>query len=585
MKDDDMKFPLPGSRQALWNWGRTALVGSFILFLGVFARAAAGAEGGKKAVVGVPAKQALIDGERMYRKGILPSGKPMPVAMQGGNSLPGTTFACASCHTRSGLGTEEEGLRTLPINGANLFQPLYHFYPGLSPSERAELPLKFQLAQLRPAYTDATLSTAIRKGIDPNGRSFNPVMPRYLLSDRDMAILIRYLKQLSSRPSPGVAETSIALATVITDDVVQGDRDAMLESLDGSIESHNKLLSAPGTMSRAFSMEVMSLSFRQWTLAHWLLKGPPNTWRAQLEDFYRAEPVFALVGGLSNNTWKPIHQFCEDHLIPCILPITDLPEISRTGYYTLYFSKGYYQEGEAVARYLAKIPDSARPSNLIQVLGPGPEAKALAAGFQAVWTGVHGKPIKTLSVGKEQPLTGESLSRLVPAGKDSALMLWTGPDSYGALRSLAIGPNRPAFVFLSSTLLAGRLWDLPSEARPFTYIAYPFREPGERTLPPKMDRPRPVVVNKEYRKNDRRIASKTGVVTAVLADALMRMERNFYRDHLLDLIDTMEAQEQTDYELLTFGPGQRYLSEGCYIMRLSEGANPKLIRMSDGDEH
>jgi hypothetical protein len=46
-----------------------------------------------------------------------------------------------------------------------------------------------------------------------------------------------------------------------------------------------------------------------------------------------------------------------------------------------------------------------------------------------------------------------------------------------------------------------------------------------------------------------------------------------------------QAQEQTDYELLNFGPGQRYLSESCYIMQLSEGPNPMLIRMNDSDEH
>jgi len=45
-----------------------------------------------------------------------------------------------------------------------------------------------------------------------------------------------------------------------------------------------------------------------------------------------------------------------------------------------------------------------------------------------------------------------------------------------------------------------------------------------------------------------------------------------------------QAQEQTDYELLNFASGQRYLSEGCYIMRLSEGPNPMLIRMGDSDD-
>ena len=92
------------------------------------------------------------------------------------------------------------------------------------------------------------------------------------------------------------------------------------------------------------------------------------------------------------------------------------------------------------------------------------------------------------------------------------------------------------------------------------------------------------MVNKEYRANDRRIASKTGTAVALLTDALTRMEQNFYRDHLLDQIDMTQAQEQTDYELLNFAPGQRYLSEGCYIMRLSQGPNPMLVRMGDSDD-
>ena len=164
-------------------------------------------------------------------------------------------------------------------------------------------------------------------------------------------------------------------------------------------------------------------------------------------------------------------------------------------------------------------------------------------------------------------------------------MLWAGPDSYDLLRSLASAPNPPAFVFLSSTLLDRQLWDLPSEARPFTYVSYPFREPGEKKLPPKMGRPRPVVVNKEYRTNDRRIASKTATVVTLLNEGIIGMERNFYRDYLLDVIDRMEVMDYTDYELLNFAPGQRYLSEGCYIMRLSQGPNPTLIGVSGSDEH
>ena len=65
------------------------------------------------------------------------------------------------------------------------------------------------------------------------------------------------------------------------------------------------------------------------------------------------------------------------------------------------------------------------------------------------------------------------------------------------------------------------------DARLFTYFSYPYREPEPKTLAPKVAGQRPIVVNKEYRANDRRIASKTGTAVALLTDALTRMEQNF----------------------------------------------------------
>jgi hypothetical protein len=247
----------------------------------------------------------------------------------------------------------------------------------------------------------------------------------------------------------------------------------------------------------------------------------------------------------------------------------------------MYFSKGYYQEGEAVARYLSSNPDMIGSENIVQVLGRGPEANALADGFRKVWASAGGRPIKSISVGDSHAMTAEWLLKVIPPGKTSALLLWTGPESYDALRSLATARNRPQNIFLSSTLLAEGLWDLPAEARAFTYVSYPYREPGEKKVPARMGRPSPITVNKEYRKNDHRVASRTATAAGVLNEAIVRMERNFYRDYLLDLIDAMDVQDTSDYELLNFGPSRRYLSEGCYIMRLSEGPNPSLMRMSD----
>ena len=531
---------------------------------------------------GASAAQTLVLGEKIYREGVLPSGEPMVADLPGSAPPTGTTFTCAGCHRRSGLGAVEEGLRTPPINGERLFRPMYRYFPELLPDERTKLPARFQTPPVRDGYTDLTLAAAIRSGIDPNGRRLNAGMPRYRLSDPEMAILVSYLKNLSARPSPGVTGQTLTFATVIADGVPQQERDAMLQVLERTFTAHNNLGSGRSThMGGMLSMQVMMLGYRDWRLARWLLSGPPDTWREQLEAHERTDPAFALVGGLVPGSWEPIHRFCEEREIPCILPLTDPPALAPNDQYTLYFSKGYYQEGESAAQYLQGATTGA-PRDIIQVLGPGPGARALARGFEDTWRAGHRTPIETVVLGEGTPLGGEPLARLARRGKNCDLLLWTGPESYGALASLAAAG--PGTVVMSASLLGGRLWELPPEARAFTLVTYPWREPGEKKLIPPMGG-RPFVVNKEFRANDRRIASRTQTAVEILSGALVVLERDFYRDRLLDLIDLTADQEKTDYEKLSFSPGKRYASDGCYLMQLSQGPNPTLTPKSEWIQH
>jgi hypothetical protein len=92
---------------------------------------------------------------------------------------------------------------------------------------------------------------------------------------------------------------------------------------------------------------------------------------------------------------------------------------------------------------------------------------------------------------------------------------------------------------------------------------------------------KPKMFDKEFRKNDRRVGSKTDTLVAIMNDRFLALERNFYRDYLVDLFSSMEAQYFTDYETLVFNPGQNYGSENCSIMQLSEGDNPTLLRKND----
>lgn len=489
------------------------------------------------------------EGERMYRLGLLPDGRPMEGTVNGDMKVSGQAVTCASCHLRSGLGSMEGGIRTLPISASWLFRPLHRYFPTLTGTERDNLPLRFQAPPLRPAYTDASLARLLRTGLDPNGRRLNPVMPIYDLDERTAGLLVDYLKGLSAAASPGVGAESMALATVVAGDVPPEDEARMMASLEQGVAVHNRLgPGAQGIMGNALAMKEMNLGYRRWTLARWRLQGPPSTWRAQLEALDRAAPVFALVGGLAQGSWEPIHRFCEDRGIPCILPLTDLPSTAPGSFYTLYFSKGLWLEGAASARFLLKDPRAPRVRSAVQVAGKDEAARALAAGFRETWRSLGGGPLEEISLEKgEAP--GPGLRSALQGMDRPALALWTGPEGFKALEDPAADSARPAAAVVSATLGGpdGAAL-LPPGARSVTFTAQPY--PADPALAG----------------DPRRIASRARTSVEILSRGLGRMERNFHRDYLLDLVGMLNDETRTDYGRLTFGPGQRFASKGCRVV-------------------
>jgi len=529
---------------------------------------------------GITEEEALKRGERIYREGILPSGKPLTAFVQGDIPVSGKTFACVSCHLRSGMGSFEGGVVTPPTNGATLFRPPKMFYKGL---EVKSLPTR------RPAYTDASLAAALRFGIDPSGRIMSEIMPRYQMQDKDMELLIFYLKVLSANFSPGLSDSTFHLATVVAEDVEAEYRNAMLGPLEDYVRRRNNAAARRASYPPPGSSEATDVSSMRLSLSVWLLKGPPGTWRSQLEEYHRKEPVFALVGGMTKKEWRPIHMFSEENRIPCILPVADFPVISETDWYTLYFSKGFYQEGEGAALYLNTIEEALKDKAIVQIVRESPEGRALSAGFEETWEGMgHGKPV-TVALPQGEALTGGLLQKVADRENPFALIIWDNSEAAPAIGSMLDWKNRPGMIIVSSGYLGKGMWALKDEVRDFTYITYPFR------LPESEERYTGIVKSSLGIDKDpgdtTAISKKAYSIIRVLNDALLGINGQYYRDNLLDAIDMGRGsagmgtvvQDETYplYERFSFGPGQRYSSKGCYIVTLSKGPKPQLIKKSD----
>jgi len=520
-------------------------------------------------------------GRQMYIDGLLPSGEPIKAYVSNDVPVDGTTFTCVSCHLRSGLGSVEGEVITPATNGRILYEPREPYIKGFE-----HVPYYSNYAKylpVRPAYTDDTLAKLIASGIDPNDRSVLHVMPRYEIEDQDMDILIAYLKTLSDKPSPGITDGQIKFATIIVEGTDPLAVKSMLEPIQFGIARKNALARAAQNNDRVarmgYNMLGPDLMARTFTLAEWVLKGPSNTWRAQLEEYYAKEPVFALLGGISEGDWEPVHRFCEDNKLPNLFPVVDYPVISDTDWYTLYFSRGIRQEGEAAARYLLSLQDLFKDKNILQIYRENRRGKALADGFNQIWESVGNAPATQIALPGVEKLTAKKLQQAISEAKASAVLIWDDNTALPAMTEVVNQLEQPPFLFASATWLGDSLYTIEAPLRDLLFMSYPHRLPQEdarfNSLLNK------VLQGKSLAAFDAEVFKKSYVTNQMLGDALMEMRSEYYRDFLLDSIGMMEDAYLPLYERLTFGPGQRYASKGCFIVQLGEATPPRLERRSE----
>ena len=187
-------------------------------------------------------------------------------------------------------------------------------------------------------------------------------------------------------------------------------------------------------------------------------------------------------------------------------------------------------------------------------------------------------PAKVITLGKNEKGRADFLGQVLRDERPTAVLLWIGAAETDALQALKGLASPPEFLCLASTLLPKRLAEVPEEARGYTYLTYPFRDPKEE---PNFSRyANSLMMGLTELHPETRISTRTYSLLQIFTKGLMEMDRNFYRDHFLDRIGMLPDQTLPDFVRLSFGPGQRYASKGCYLVQLGPGPAPRLILKS-----
>lgn len=508
-------------------------------------------------------------GQAIYRRGVVASGAPLEASRAGAPPIRGTAAACVDCHLRSGLGGREGRTAIPPITGRYLFRPL--------PKDgNNDVPFVPAMRGDREPYTDATLARAIRDGIDSQGRQLSYLMPNFALGDADMAALIGYLKRLDAKRIPGVTDSTLHFATVITPDADPVKRGAMLAVMKQFFEDRNvrQMVPAPRMLSSgktAYSREMFKVH-RRWELHVWELTGPESTWQQQLEKRITAEPVFALVSGLGGRNWAPIHAFCESAAVPCLFPNVDVPVDDESSFYSLYFSKGVLLEAQLMADRLLAGSGGAAVKTVWQVFRSGDAGEA---GAEALTAALRRRGIDVTNTALERGGAHEGVAAILRgARRTDAVVLWLRPADIAALE---LAPEAPAVVLMSGLLGGLERSPLPASWRSHTRVTYPFDLPERRRV--RVDyalgwmsiRRIPVVAEQ--------VQADTYLACGLLSETLAHMVDTFVRDYLVERVEeSLEHRIVTGYyPRLGLANGQRFASKGGYLVRFADEQGTRVL--------
>jgi hypothetical protein len=444
-------------------------------------------------------------GRRLYLDGVRADGTLLRAVGAGGIAREGVDAACAACHRRSGYGSAEGPFGVRPITSADLFQ------------DRAPVAASARIAHqlgkpARPPYDSASLRTALASGRDPAGRELGALMPRYALSAGELRDLEAYLRTLGAGMPDGVDGEEIHLATVIQPDVAAPRRAALLAVLETFVRDKNAAVRSEPARRSAGAMR-MQRAYRKWVLHVWDLSGPPSGWPGQLEAHYRARPVFALVSGLGDQDWTPIHRFSERRRLPCILPVALLPAQEKPDFYTLYFSGGLRLEAEGLGRSLAG------GGPVRQFYRAGDEAaRAAAAALRATLKGTG------VRVDDQVLTTPPGAPFTLGSGDEAAVVAWLRPDD------LAGAVAGPAPVFLAQALVpdAPRSWAQASRVARWEPAA-------QRAV--RLRRVRDWLAARGIALVDEEVQANAWFAMSMLGEALMHIMDSFSRDYLLEQVE------------------------------------------------
>lgn len=523
--------------------------------------------------------KSILAGKKLYLHGEAASGDSIVSTTFGDVKLSGKKAACVNCHRHSGLGSIEGSTIAPAITGEILFKEKRmkaHRYHHTSSQSTFALD--------RPAYTKESLKNTLISGVDSSGKQLDKLMPRYTLSEDDYKNLFAYLNSLSI-DSKGVTDTTLHIATIIDSRADAGKSNTMLKTLEQYFADLNAQTrrEIERTEQAPIQKEWLYGGYRLYELDIWNLDGAPETWNKQLNDYYGDQPVFAIVSGISKDSWHSVDEFCNDKEIPCILPNIKTPGFSKNNLFTLYFNSGPFNDASVLTAYFnAKASASKSTFNIVQLFDTAVYSGKAKKIFSEGISGNDKIKITDMALEKIDDDKFKQLLSNIKSSDSTSIIIWADELAPSLIKKLKDNKNRIKSVFIPYYLATDaktreKLKNIGIEV----YTSYPYVAPENEARA--TIRSTAWGRSKKIDMTEKAVFTNTFTAIKLLMAAIKHARSNYNSAYIIELLEHKldKAVVTGMYPKLSIGPNQRYASRGGYVMLIpTDDTDSPLVPLS-----
>lgn len=474
-------------------------------------------------------------GKQVYLQGEGPSGRRITAIVgEGSVEVPGGTLPCANCHGFDGRGKPEAGVVPSDVT----WQALTKSYGTTHASGRKH-----------PAYTAHSLARAITEGVDPAGHLLALGMPRYRMSDGDLADLLSFMRRLGSDQDPGLTRTSVNIGTILPGRGPLGEIGQAMQAVMAAY--FDDINSQGGVYSRRILLRPVASA------------DTPRATRAALERFLQKEPVFGMVGPFMAGAEKELSSLAEGEGLPVVGPFTLFPQVGfPLNRYVFYLLSGLREQALALVEFAAQTRPGENPRGAvilpadedIRRVGDAIEERGKKRGWSWVTRAEYSRsqfdPVR---------LAKEAIQ------SDAQMVFFLG--SGGEARAFAVEAQKLSWtggLYLSGTLAGQEIFEVPRSFQDRLFLAYPTL-PADQTAAGIEGYGR---LAARHNLPTRHLAAQLSAYCAaqLLVEGLKRTGRDLSREKLIATLEGLYAFETGLTPPLTYGPNRRIGALGAYVL-------------------